>query len=134
MRTTVTIDDDLAVALEELRKREGLSFKAALNQVIRVGIQAKAAQILLQNQKLELELSIMRGEKVDLADLEVWITEMCLNCKKAKCVAGCPVDIDIPGFIQLIKEKKYDEAIALIKEKNNLPRNYHHSNLRWSLC
>ena len=43
MRTTVTIDDDLAVSLEELRKREGLSFKAALNQVIRVGIQAKAA-------------------------------------------------------------------------------------------
>ena len=43
MRTTVTIEDDLAVAIEDLRKREGLSFKAALNQVIRVGLQAKAA-------------------------------------------------------------------------------------------
>ena len=43
MRTTVTIDDDLAVAIEELRKREGLSFKAALNQVIRLGMQAKSA-------------------------------------------------------------------------------------------
>ena len=43
MRTTVTIDDDLAISLEELRKREGLSFKVALNQVIRIGIQAKSA-------------------------------------------------------------------------------------------
>ena len=43
MRTTVTIDDDLAIAIEELRKREGLSFKSALNQVIRLGVQAKSA-------------------------------------------------------------------------------------------
>lgn len=43
MRTTVTIEDDLAIAIEEIRKRDGLSFKAALNQVIRLGVQAKAA-------------------------------------------------------------------------------------------
>ena len=43
MRTTVTIDDDLAIAIEELRKREGLTFKSALNQVIRLGVQAKSA-------------------------------------------------------------------------------------------
>ncbi len=43
MRTTVTIEDDLAIAIEELRKREGLSFKAALNQVIRLGVELKSA-------------------------------------------------------------------------------------------
>jgi len=43
MRTTVTIDDDLAALLEEFRKREGLSFKAALNQIIRIGVQAQSA-------------------------------------------------------------------------------------------
>ena len=43
MRTTVTLDDDLAVALEELRKREGLSFKAAINRAIRLGIQTTSA-------------------------------------------------------------------------------------------
>jgi hypothetical protein len=43
MRTTVTIEDDLAIAIEELRKREGLSFKNALNQLIRLGVQAKSA-------------------------------------------------------------------------------------------
>ena len=45
MRTTVTIDDDLAIAIEELRKREGLSFKSALNHVIRLGVQAKSAPL-----------------------------------------------------------------------------------------
>lgn len=45
----------------------------------------------------------------------------CLSCKKPKCVEGCPVDVDIPGFIKLIQEKKYSEALAGIKAKNNLP-------------
>ena len=41
----------------------------------------------------------------------------CLGCKKASCIIGCPVEIDIPGFINLIKDKRYDEAIKVIKEK-----------------
>ena len=45
----------------------------------------------------------------------------CLECKKAKCVTGCPVEIDIPAFIKLIKDKDYAGAIKKIKEKNNLP-------------
>ncbi|MEA1994097.1 MAG: NADPH-dependent glutamate synthase [Euryarchaeota archaeon] len=45
----------------------------------------------------------------------------CLQCKNPPCVSGCPVDIDIPAFIKLIKEKKFNEAIKKIKEKNNLP-------------
>jgi len=45
----------------------------------------------------------------------------CLQCKKPKCVEGCPVEIDIPAFIGKMKEGKFDEAIAIIKQKNNLP-------------
>jgi glutamate synthase (NADPH/NADH) small chain len=45
----------------------------------------------------------------------------CLQCGVPKCVHGCPVDIDIPGFIKLIKEKKYRKAIEYIKEFNILP-------------
>jgi glutamate synthase (NADPH/NADH) small chain len=36
-------------------------------------------------------------------------------------VEGCPVEIEIPAFIKLLKEKKYDEGIRKIKEKNSLP-------------
>lgn len=45
----------------------------------------------------------------------------CLQCKKPQCVQGCPVEIDIPGFIKLVAEGRFEEAIAKIKEKNNLP-------------
>jgi glutamate synthase (NADPH/NADH) small chain len=45
----------------------------------------------------------------------------CLQCKKAPCIKGCPVEIDIPAFIQFILDGKYREAIATIKETNVLP-------------
>ena len=34
----------------------------------------------------------------------------CLNCKNAKCIQGCPVSIDIPAFIQEVKEGNIEEA------------------------
>jgi len=45
----------------------------------------------------------------------------CISCKKAKCSMNCPVEIDIPGFINAMKAGKFDRAIKIIKEKNNLP-------------
>lgn len=45
----------------------------------------------------------------------------CLNCKVPACVKGCPVEIDIPAFITLIKDGKISEALLKIKEKNSLP-------------
>jgi len=45
----------------------------------------------------------------------------CLDCPKQPCVAGCPVEVDIPGFINLILEKDYAAAARKIKETNSLP-------------
>ncbi len=45
----------------------------------------------------------------------------CLQCKKPFCVAGCPVGIDIPGFIDLIAKRDFRAAIRKMKEKNALP-------------
>lgn len=45
----------------------------------------------------------------------------CLQCKKPPCVEGCPVEIDIPGFIRLIREGDFLGAVRKIKEKNALP-------------
>jgi glutamate synthase (NADPH) small chain len=45
----------------------------------------------------------------------------CIQCKKPTCMAGCPVEIDIPAFVAYIADGKFDEAIRKLKEKNSLP-------------
>lgn len=45
----------------------------------------------------------------------------CLQCKKPACVTGCPVGIDIPGFIKRIKEGEFTQSIRKLWEKNSLP-------------
>lgn len=45
----------------------------------------------------------------------------CLQCKNAKCVAGCPVNVPIPQFIQKVAEGKMDEAYQVIFDQNALP-------------
>ncbi len=45
----------------------------------------------------------------------------CLECKNPKCVQGCPVNVDIPGFIAQMKTGNFDGAIATIKLTNSLP-------------
>ena len=58
------------------------------------------------------------GYTTELAQAEA---QRCLNCKTAPCRKGCPVQIDIPAFIKLIKEDDLDASIAKIKEANGLP-------------
>ena len=45
----------------------------------------------------------------------------CIQCKKPGCIAGCPVDVNIPGFIARIAEGKFVEAALKLKETNALP-------------
>ncbi len=45
----------------------------------------------------------------------------CLRCSPAPCEEGCPVEIDIPEFIFHIKEEKFNSALNLLWNKNNLP-------------
>lgn len=45
----------------------------------------------------------------------------CLQCKKPVCIEGCPVEIDIPGFIKHIAEGNFRDSIVKMKEKNLLP-------------
>ena len=45
----------------------------------------------------------------------------CLTCKNAKCVQGCPVSINIPGFIKEVKEGNFAEAYKVIGQSSSLP-------------
>ena len=45
----------------------------------------------------------------------------CIDCKKAGCKGGCPVNIDIPEFIKAIRAGNMPEAVRILKSKNSLP-------------
>ncbi|NFO67049.1 NADPH-dependent glutamate synthase [Clostridium botulinum] len=45
----------------------------------------------------------------------------CLNCKNPKCVEGCPVSINIPGFISHVKEGNFEEAAKEVSKYSALP-------------
>ena len=45
----------------------------------------------------------------------------CLQCKNKLCMEGCPVEIDIPGFINCIAQGDFEKAAEIIKAKNSLP-------------
>ncbi|MDZ4200198.1 MAG: NADPH-dependent glutamate synthase [Kiritimatiellia bacterium] len=45
----------------------------------------------------------------------------CLQCKNAPCIAGCPVAIDIPGFLRAIAEGDFARAIAVLRQNTILP-------------
>jgi glutamate synthase (NADPH/NADH) small chain len=54
-------------------------------------------------------------------DAAVKESERCLQCKNPGCVQGCPVGIDIPGFISLIKQREFTKSIRHIWKSNSLP-------------
>lgn len=45
----------------------------------------------------------------------------CLNCKKPKCVTGCPVEINIPGFVEQVAKGNFEEAYKVISLSSSLP-------------
>lgn len=58
----------------------------------------------------------------NLTDEQVKLeTSRCLHCKNPRCVQGCPVNIQIPDFIQAIKEGNLDKAGEIIRQTSMLP-------------
>ncbi len=54
-------------------------------------------------------------------ELAVSEAERCLHCKNMPCVKGCPVMVDIPGFIAKIKERDFEGAYNVISATSSLP-------------
>ena len=58
------------------------------------------------------------GYNVEEAQLEA---TRCLNCKNPRCVAACPVNVQIPKFIAAVANGNFSEAAAIIAEDSSLP-------------
>lgn len=82
-------------------------------QVGRVAMPEQAPKIRARN-----FLEVPTGYTVKMAQEEA---SRCLQCKKPGCVEGCPVGVDIPGFIDLIAQGDMSGAIRRLWTKNALP-------------
>jgi glutamate synthase (NADPH/NADH) small chain len=74
--------------------------------------------------KQDPKLRVQNFEEVALGytrDQAMREASRCLDCKKSPCITGCPVDIDIPAFVKLIRNGDFMGAIHKIKERNLLP-------------
>ena len=84
-------------------------------------------RLAIERQKMPEQDGIERSsnfEEVNLGlseEVAVLEAQRCLQCKKAACVEGCPVEIKIPEFLKLITERDFLAAAALIRQDNNLP-------------
>lgn len=63
-------------------------------------------------------LEVPLGYSIEMAQTEA---SRCLNCKKPACVEGCPVNVNIPAFLMLLKQGEFAAAARKIKETNGLP-------------
>ncbi len=61
---------------------------------------------------------VNQGLSTEMAVLEA---TRCLDCPDPQCVTGCPVSINIPGFIKNIERRNFPEAAAVLKETSALP-------------
>jgi glutamate synthase (NADPH/NADH) small chain len=92
---------------------EAVNQKSTKEKIPRVAMPEQKAEVRRSN-----FLEVPTGYTPEMAVREA---KRCLQCKKPGCVAGCPVGIDIPGFIQLIKEGEFTKSIRHIWQKNSLP-------------
>ncbi len=82
------------------------------------GIDLAKLGVLAENAKKDINhVKDRRTTDSRKTDLELPL----LDCFMAPCTVGCPIEQDIPQYLQLVSEKRYDEAFRVITAKNPLP-------------
>jgi len=90
------------------------------------GLKAKERAAIPQQEMPSQDPGVRRGNMEEVAlgysENQVMVeASRCLDCKNAPCVSGCPVGIDIPGFVGAAARGSFDEALGIIQESSMLP-------------
>ncbi len=114
-KTPQTLDLEALAIKENLNLPEGL-----------VNLKAKERAAIPQQEMPSQEAMVRAGNMEEVAlgytDNQVIVeASRCLECKNAPCVKGCPVSIDIPGFVGAAAKGNFDEALEIIKDSSMLP-------------
>jgi glutamate synthase (NADPH/NADH) small chain len=92
---------------------EETTVKGKKQKLTRVGMPEQPPGVRAHN-----FFEVPTGYTPDMAKEEA---SRCLQCKNPGCVGGCPVEVDIPGFIKLIQEGEFTKSIRHIWSQNSLP-------------
>jgi glutamate synthase (NADPH/NADH) small chain len=84
----------------------------------RMGIARQMPVEMTPSERIQNFDEIVSGYNEFTAILEA---ERCLQCKKPTCIKGCPIHNNIPAFIALLREKKFEEAYWKIRETSSMP-------------
>ncbi len=104
--------DEVLKALLEKKSTEGLKNRDRL----KIPQQAMPSQDPAERRHNMQEVTFGYSENQAIVE-----AERCLQCKNAPCIAGCPVSIDIPGFIQKIVDRDFTGSIGVIRDASLLP-------------
>ena len=108
-----TLRDEAAALLEELAPRAD-----ALKPKERLAIPPQHMPTQHHTTRRGNFNEVATGYTPEQARLEAM---RCLQCKNRPCIEGCPVRIDIPGFVQAIADGDFKRAIGIIKQNSLLP-------------
>jgi glutamate synthase (NADPH/NADH) small chain len=86
---------------------------AAADKLTRIPVREQEPQVRATNFE-EVCLGYNKEEAMDEAS-------RCINCKNAKCITGCPVNINIPAFVHEVKEGNFEAAYQVISQSSALP-------------
>ncbi len=88
----------------------------AQHERMKIPRQAMPTQLAAERARNFIEVAL--GYPEEMAQLEA---NRCLQCKRPKCVEGCPVGVNIPAFIERLREGDMPGAVQSLKGDNNLP-------------
>ena len=106
----------------ELKEKAAVAAAALANKELK----AKDRLALPRQEMPAQDPNVRRGNMSEVAlgyfEEQVKVeAERCLQCKTAPCISGCPVQIDIPGFIKAAAEGDYEKSLSIIKRTSLLP-------------
>lgn len=111
-RTPEMLAESACKELETVSQRSALTPKERI-AITQQDMPAQDPQVRRKNME-----EVALGYTPEQARLE---SMRCLQCRNAPCVAGCPVRIDIPGFLKAAADGDFQKSIQVIKESSLLP-------------
>jgi len=112
----------MPVNFQELSMERNKEWRAELRNTLNAKARSNLPRVkMVEMDPLQRILGFVEVNTGLNEELAVQEAKRCLDCVTPSCISGCPVNIDIPGFVKLIEKKDFLAAAGKLKETNALP-------------